>query len=108
MIAMSNVKLNQMKNLIFIEQLILYHIYRIIRGQLPQALVLMIHSQMKSMENRSENHLTFSIEKQVVLKHRFFQIRMIIWSTTEKMRCRQTKRMMSSKISIKNGQQRRL
>ena len=105
--VMSNLKLNQMKNLIFIDKWFLFHIYRMIRDQssaaahVPcyhQVLVLMIHSQMKSMENRSENHLTLSMEKQVytqcktcslVMKlFRIFQIRMIIWSAKYKMRCK--------------------
>ena len=132
---MSNLKLIQRKHLTFIEQEFPYLIYRVMRDQSSAAahvpcfriaLVLMIHSQMKSMENRSENHLTLSMEKQVhtqrwhlrtvpvfepcrlVLRIRFFQIKMIICSTTHKMRCKQTKRIKSSRISIENWWQRRL
>ena len=118
--AMSNIKFKQMKNHILKEQLFPFHICRKMIDLLPQVLVLIIHSHKKSMENRSENHLTLSMEKQVhtqrwhlrtvpvfepcrlVLRIRFFQIKMIICSTTHKMRCKQTKRMKSSRISIVN------
>ena len=93
--AMSNIKFNQMKNHILKEQLFPFHICRKMIDLLPQVLVLMIHSHKKSMENRSENHLTLSMEKQVVMKlFRIFQIRMIIWSKPVRLQLRCSKYKM--------------